>query len=276
MTDPGENGVEVGARAAPLRVNVVTIFPEFFAGPLALSIPARARAAGAVDYRVVDCGFHARPASHRRRYPYGGGAGYCEARAVLRGGGVAAGAGADRPHVGARPAIHAGRRESLRRRRRVDAARATTRMSTSASPTFATEELSVGDFALSGGEPAALAVIDAIVVASPRAMSDLESARTIHSSTASRPFRATRVPPTFTDTRCPRSCSPAPTRRSRHGDAPRRSASRAFAASDRRWGRVRRAARARRRWARRSPWHPWRQRGSRSLGCRGRRGSGSP
>ena len=55
---------------------------------------------------------------------------------------------------------------------------ATTRMSTSASPThLATEELSLGDFVLSGGEPAALAVIDATVRLLPGAMSDLDSAR---------------------------------------------------------------------------------------------------
>ena len=43
---------------------------------------------------------------------------------------------------------------------------------------LATEELSLGDFVLSGGEPAALAVIDATVRLLPGAMSDAESART--------------------------------------------------------------------------------------------------
>ena len=42
---------------------------------------------------------------------------------------------------------------------------------------LATEELSLGDFVLSGGEPAALAVIDATVRLLPGAMSDLDSAR---------------------------------------------------------------------------------------------------
>ena len=42
------------APRAPLRINVVTIFPAFFEGPLSLSIPARARAAGGVEYRLVD------------------------------------------------------------------------------------------------------------------------------------------------------------------------------------------------------------------------------
>ena len=43
---------------------------------------------------------------------------------------------------------------------------------------LATEELSLGDFVLSGGEPAALAIIDATVRLLPGAMSDLDSART--------------------------------------------------------------------------------------------------
>ena len=37
-----------------LRIRIVTIFPEFFTTPLALSIPARAAAAGSVEYQIVD------------------------------------------------------------------------------------------------------------------------------------------------------------------------------------------------------------------------------
>jgi tRNA (guanine37-N1)-methyltransferase len=43
---------------------------------------------------------------------------------------------------------------------------------------LATEEISLGDFVLSGGEAAALAIIDATVRLIPGAMSDLDSART--------------------------------------------------------------------------------------------------
>ena len=42
---------------------------------------------------------------------------------------------------------------------------------------LATEEISLGDFVLSGGEPAALAIIDATVRLLPGAMSDIDSAR---------------------------------------------------------------------------------------------------
>ena len=48
----------------PLRINVITIFPEFFSGPLSLSIPSRAAEAGSVEYRIVDLQrVHARQAS---------------------------------------------------------------------------------------------------------------------------------------------------------------------------------------------------------------------
>src|SRR5690625_7785471 len=59
-----------------MRINIVTIFPDFFAGPLSLSIPGRAAAAGLVEYRVVDL----RDFTHDRHRtvddaPYGGGTG---------------------------------------------------------------------------------------------------------------------------------------------------------------------------------------------------------
>src|ERR1051325_4941945 len=59
-----------------LRINVVTIFPEFFEGPMAVSIVGRARTTGLVDYHVVDL----RDFTHDKHRtvddaPYGGGAG---------------------------------------------------------------------------------------------------------------------------------------------------------------------------------------------------------
>ena len=59
-----------------MRINIVTIFPDFFTGPLGLSIPKRAADAGLVEYRLVDL----RAYTHDRHrtvddVPYGGGAG---------------------------------------------------------------------------------------------------------------------------------------------------------------------------------------------------------
>jgi tRNA (guanine37-N1)-methyltransferase len=162
-----------------VRINVVTIFPEFFAAPLTLSIPSRAAAAGQVTYRVVDL----RDYTHDRHrsvddYPYGGGAGmvmkpepFFEAVEAL---------GASSPIVltSAR-----GRRFSQADAIRFAAGEELTILcghykdvDQRVADHLATEELSLGDFVLSGGEPAALAMIDATVRLLPGAMSDHESA----------------------------------------------------------------------------------------------------
>ena len=59
-----------------MKINIVTIFPDFFATPLSLSIPGRAAKAGLVQYRVVDL----RDYTHDKHKtvddaPFGGGAG---------------------------------------------------------------------------------------------------------------------------------------------------------------------------------------------------------
>jgi len=163
-----------------LHINVVTIFPEFFSGPLGLSIPSRAVEAGAVEYRVVDL----RDFTHDRHrtvddYPYGGGAGmvmkpdpFFETVEALR---------------AAPPIVLLSARG--RRFTQDDAIRyaAGTELTLlcghykdvdqRVADFLATEEISIGDFVLSGGEPAALGVIDATVRLLPGAMSDLDSAR---------------------------------------------------------------------------------------------------
>jgi tRNA (guanine37-N1)-methyltransferase len=162
-----------------MKINVVTIFPEFFAAPLALSIPSRAAAAGLVVYRVVDLRDH----THDRHrtvddYPYGGGAGmvmkpepFYEAIDALQPSGPivlmsARGrrftqADAVRFAAGEELTILCGHYKDVDQR---------------VAEHLATEELSLGDFVLSGGEPAALAMIDATVRLLPGAMSDHESA----------------------------------------------------------------------------------------------------
>jgi len=164
-----------------LRVNIITIFPEFFSGPLSLSIPARAAAAGGVAYNVVDL----RDFTHDKHrtvddYPYGGGAGM-----VMKPGPFFEAV----EHIGARAPIillsARGRRFS-----HADASRYATGeeltilcghykdVDQRVADHLATEELSLGDFVLSGGEPAALAIVDATVRLLPGAMSDFDSART--------------------------------------------------------------------------------------------------
>jgi tRNA (guanine37-N1)-methyltransferase len=164
-----------------LTINIVTIFPEFFATPLSLSIPARAQAAGSVAYRVVDLRDH----THDRHrsvddYPYGGGAGM-----VMR----------PEPFFEAIDALGAKPPVVLLSARgapftQSDAARYASSTELTllcghykdvdqrVAEYLATEQRSLGDYVLSGGETAALVVIDAAVRLLPGAMSDPESART--------------------------------------------------------------------------------------------------
>lgn len=166
---------------SPLRVNIVTIFPEFFRAPLSLSIPEKARAAGSVEYNIVDL----RDFTHDRHrtvddYPFGGGPGMvmkpgpffeavesigAVAPVVLLSprGPVFTQAHALRFAAGTELTLLCGHYKDVDQR---------------VAHHLATEELSLGDFVLSGGEPAALAVVDAVVRLLPGAMSDLESART--------------------------------------------------------------------------------------------------
>jgi tRNA (guanine37-N1)-methyltransferase len=164
-----------------LTINVVTIFPEFFTGPLSLSIPARAVEAGAVAYRVIDL----RDFTHDKHrtvddYAYGGGPGmvmkpqpFFEAVESLGGeppvvllsprGRQLTQADARRYAEGASLTLLCGHYKDVDQR---------------VAEHLATEEISVGDFVLSGGEAAALMVIDATVRLLPGAMSDLDSAHT--------------------------------------------------------------------------------------------------
>jgi tRNA (guanine37-N1)-methyltransferase len=165
----------------PLRINVVTIFPEFFAGPLTLSIPSRAAAAGSVLYNIVDL----RDFTHDKHRsvddaPYGGGPGmvmkpqpFFEAVEALETkppvvllsprGRVFGHADAERFAAGEELTLLCGHYKDIDQR---------------VADHLATEEISLGDFVLSGGEAAALAIIDATVRLLPGAMSDMDSART--------------------------------------------------------------------------------------------------
>jgi tRNA (guanine37-N1)-methyltransferase len=164
-----------------LTIDVVTLFPEVIEPCIATSIPRRAVEAGLVRFRIVQL----RDFTHDRHhtvddYAYGGGAGmvlkpepFFEAVEDLR---------ASPPIVllsaRGRPFTHddavrfaVGRELTLLcghykdvDQRVVDG--------------LGAEELSIGDFVLSGGEPAALCVVDAVVRLLPGAIGDHASAAT--------------------------------------------------------------------------------------------------
>ncbi|PYP48616.1 MAG: tRNA (guanosine(37)-N1)-methyltransferase TrmD, partial [Gemmatimonadetes bacterium] len=149
-----------------LTINVVTLFPEVFDASLRVSIVGRAATQGLVRYRVVQL----REYTHDRHktvddYPYGGGAGmvlkpepFFEAVEDLRAGPpivLLSARGRPFSHgdavrfaVGQQLTLLCGHYKDVDQRV-VDG--------------LAAEELSVGDFVLSGGEPAALCVLDAVV-----------------------------------------------------------------------------------------------------------------
>jgi tRNA (guanine37-N1)-methyltransferase len=167
-----------------LRIDVVTIFPGMVEGPLSDGIVQRARERGLVDLRVHDLRDHAED-RHRTvdDAPFGGGPGM-----VMKA----------EPFLRAVEAIRAdapGGEEAVvllsPRGRRLD--QATARrfagldrlvllcgryegIDERVAEELATEELSLGDFVLTGGEVAALAVAEATVRLLPGALGDEGSA----------------------------------------------------------------------------------------------------
>jgi len=164
-----------------LTINVVTLFPEVFEGPLRVSILGRAAERGLVRYRVVQL----RDYTHDRHKtvddsPYGGGAGmvlkpepFFEAVEDLRTGPPIVLLSARGRPFGHRDAVRfaVGERLTLLCGHYKD-------VDQRVADGLGAEELSVGDFVLSGGEPAALCVLDAVVRLLPGALGDHESAAT--------------------------------------------------------------------------------------------------
>ena len=164
-----------------LTIDVVTLFPEVIAPFVSASIPGRAAAAGLVQFNLVQL----RDFTHDRHatvddYAYGGGAGmvlkpepFFEAVESLGATGpivLLSARGRRFQHddavrfsLGHRLTLLAGHYKDVDQR---------------VADALATDELSVGDFVLSGGEPAALCVLDAVVRLLPGALGDHESAST--------------------------------------------------------------------------------------------------
>ena len=173
--------------AAPWRAWVLTLFPEVFPGPLGFSLAGRALAAGTWALETVELRAHA-PGRHRTvdDKAFGGGPGMVMRADVLaaavdfaaaEAARLAAGAPVPRIYLSPRGAplaqarvralaegpgaiLVCGRFEGIDER--VIEARGI-------------EEVSLGDFVLSGGEPAALALIDSVVRLLPGVLGAAES-----------------------------------------------------------------------------------------------------
>ncbi|MGE5093350.1 MAG: tRNA (guanosine(37)-N1)-methyltransferase TrmD [Bacillota bacterium] len=163
-----------------ITIDVVTLFPEVFEPFVAASIPGRAVEAGLVRFRLVQL----RDFTHDRHhtvddYPYGGGAGMVlkpepffeavESLGPVTGPVVLLSArgrrfthdDAVRLSLGDRLTLLCGHYKDVDQR---------------VAEGLATEEVSIGDFVLSGGEPAAICILDAVVRLLPGALGDHESA----------------------------------------------------------------------------------------------------
>ena len=162
-----------------LTIDVITLFPEVVAPFTTTSIPGRAAAAGLVSFNLVQL----RDFTHDRHatvddYAYGGGAGMVlkpepffeaveslgEVESVV----LLSARGRRFTHddavrfsLGRRLTLLCGHYKDVDQR---------------VAERLATEELSVGDFVLSGGEPAAVCILDAVVRLLPGALGDHESA----------------------------------------------------------------------------------------------------
>ena len=164
-----------------MRIDIVTLFPAMLEGPLAESILGRARSRGLVEISVHDLREHA-TGRHRvtDEPPFGGGGGM-----ILKPEPLAAAiealkpAGADARVILLGPA---GRRFSQ------DVARELSRrphlillcgryegVDERVGEQLVDEEVSIGDYVLTGGEPAALVVADAVTRLLPGVLGDEEA-----------------------------------------------------------------------------------------------------
>ncbi len=164
-----------------MHVHIVTIFPELFASAVAVGIVKRAREAGVLRLSLVDL----REYTHDRHrstddYPYGGGQGMVmkpepialaldaiaegapRARRILLSprGAVLDQARVRRLATEDDLVLVCGRYEGVDERVR----------------SFVDDELSIGDYVLSGGEVAALVVVEAVTRLLPGALGNAESA----------------------------------------------------------------------------------------------------
>lgn len=200
-----------------MRFDLITIFPEFFAGPLEHGIVRRAREAGLVDVRVQDLREFTKD-RHRTvdDRPFGGGEGMVMKPEPLFGAveallGRAVGDATAESERESNTAIvllsAAGKRftqETARRfaglQRMVLICGRYEGVDERVAEHLATEEISVGDFVLSGGELPAMLVIDAVTRLLPGALGNEASAQNESFSTTNSGMEREIAPEQHTDT----------------------------------------------------------------------------
>ncbi len=174
-----------------MRIDVLTLFPEMFEGPLSESILRRARELGLLTIGLTNIRDFTRD-KHRTAddYPYGGGSGmvmkpdpiFEATESVLAAGSGETAEGPGEPAVillSARGRLfdQAVARELATRERLVlicGRYKGVDERVTS----LVTHEISIGDYVLTGGEIAAMVIVDAVARLVPGVLGDIESAET--------------------------------------------------------------------------------------------------
>jgi tRNA (guanine37-N1)-methyltransferase len=187
-----------------MRFDLITIFPEFFSGPLEHGIVRRAREAGLVDVRVQDLRAFTKD-RHRTvdDRPFGGGEGMVlkpeplfEAVESLLGHGVWDVSGKRAPDAQTAIVLMSAagnlfKQETARRyaglERIILICGRYEGVDERVAEHLATEEVSIGDFVLSGGELPAMLVIDAVTRLLPGALGN-------EASSQNESFRGATVP----------------------------------------------------------------------------------
>ena len=177
-----------------MRFDLITIFPEFFAGPLEHGIVRRAREAGLIDVRVQDLREFTKD-RHRTvdDRPFGGGEGmvmkpeplFAAVESLLgRGVGDATEPAARESNTAIVLLSAAGKRftqETARRfaglERIIFICGRYEGVDERVAEHLASEEISIGDFVLSGGELAAMLVVDAVTRLLPGALGNEASSQ---------------------------------------------------------------------------------------------------
>ena len=194
-----------------MRFDLITIFPEFFAGPLDHGILRRARETGLVEVNVQDLRVFTKD-RHRTvdDRPFGGGEGMVlkpeplfEAVESLLGHGVgdASKPGAADPKTAIVLMSAAGklfRQETARRYAQLDRlifiCGRYEGVDERVADHLATEEISIGDFVLSGGELPAMMVVDAVMRLLPGVLGNEASSQNESFSAVGRAESATLHP----------------------------------------------------------------------------------
>jgi tRNA (guanine37-N1)-methyltransferase len=175
-------GVAAGAsRKTAVKIDVLTLFPEMFSGPMDASIVGRARKAGLLDLRLQNL----RQWTHDRHKtvddkPFGGGAGMVlKPEPIFE---AVESLADDRTHViltapVGRPFTQAIARDLAQKEHLLFICPSYEGVDERVCEALVDDELSIGDYVLTNGGLPAMVIIDAVTRLLPGALGDEESAR---------------------------------------------------------------------------------------------------